>query len=96
MHLHKNARLTPITREELVRSVVQDFVPLSAAAAEFNVSPKTAAKSVRFAFRRKVVRVNALALDASCGFTGYAANSRRFVQWNMRRKQVFVFASLGG
>ena len=47
MHLHKNARLTPITREELVRSVVQDFAPLSAAAAEFNVSPKTAVKWVR-------------------------------------------------
>ena len=38
MHLHKNVRLTAITREELVRSVVQDFLPLSAAAAEFNVS----------------------------------------------------------
>lgn len=46
MLLHKNARLTPITRKELVRSVVQDFVPLSAAAADFNVSPKTAAKWV--------------------------------------------------
>ena len=47
MHLHKNARLTPILREELVRSVVRDFVPLSVAAAEFNVTSKTAAKWLR-------------------------------------------------
>jgi hypothetical protein len=43
MHVHKNARLTPIMRGELVRSVVQDLVPLIAAAAEFNVTSNTAA-----------------------------------------------------
>lgn len=44
MHLHKNARLTLVTREELVQSVVRDFIPVSVAAAEFNVTSKTASK----------------------------------------------------
>jgi transposase len=47
MRIHKNARLTPILREELVYRVANDLIPLSTAAAEFNVSSKTAAKWVR-------------------------------------------------
>jgi transposase len=46
MHIHKNARLTPILREELVLRILRDLIPLSAAAAEFNVSSKTATKWV--------------------------------------------------
>ena len=47
MHIQKNARLTPILRGELARRVIHDLLPLSTAAAEFNVSSKTAAKWVR-------------------------------------------------
>jgi transposase-like protein len=47
MRIHKNARLTPILREELVHRVANDIIPLSTAAAEFSVSSKTAAKWVR-------------------------------------------------
>lgn len=46
MHIHKNARLTPVLREELALRVLHDLIPLSTAAAEFNVSSKTAAKWV--------------------------------------------------
>ena len=46
MRIHRNARLTPILREELARRVIHEFLPLSSAAAEFNVSSKTAAKWV--------------------------------------------------
>src|SRR5271170_3839433 len=47
MRIHKNARLTLIRRQELVCRVAKDRIPLSTAAAEFNVSSKTAAKWVR-------------------------------------------------
>jgi inositol oxygenase len=40
-------RLTPILREELALRVIRDLIPVSTAAAEFNVSSKTAAKWVR-------------------------------------------------
>ncbi len=46
MRIHRNARLTPILREELARRVIHEFLPLSSAAAEFNVSSETAAKWV--------------------------------------------------
>lgn len=44
MHLHKNARLTPLQRQELVQRSLLDRIPVSRIAAEFNVSLKTAAK----------------------------------------------------
>jgi transposase len=47
MRIHKNARLTLILREELVYRVANDRIPLSTAAAEYNVSSRTAAKWVR-------------------------------------------------
>ncbi len=47
MNIHKNARLTPILREELARRVIYGLIPMSTAAAEFNVSATTAAKWVR-------------------------------------------------
>ena len=47
MDIHKNARLTPILREELAQTVLQQAVTLKAAAAAFNVSARTAAKWVR-------------------------------------------------
>jgi transposase InsO family protein len=47
MDIHKNARLTLVSREELARKVVEDHVTLNSAAAEFKVSAKTAAKWVR-------------------------------------------------
>jgi len=47
MRIHKNARLTPILREELALRVTHDLQPLGLAATEFNVSSKTAAKWVR-------------------------------------------------
>jgi transposase InsO family protein len=46
MDIHKNARLTPVLRYELVQRVVSGY-SLTAAAAAFNVSPKTAAKWTR-------------------------------------------------
>jgi transposase InsO family protein len=46
MDLHKNARLTPIGREALAKRVLEQQVTLNSAAAEFKVSPRTAAKWV--------------------------------------------------
>ena len=47
MDIHKNARLTPILREELANKVLSRAVTLSSAAAEFKVTAKTAAKWAR-------------------------------------------------
>jgi transposase InsO family protein len=47
MDIHKNARLTPILREELGKKVLSEGLTLNSAAAEFKVSPKTAAKWAR-------------------------------------------------
>jgi len=47
MDIHKNARLTFIRREQLVRFVLLQGATLKAAAAAFNVSPRTACKWVR-------------------------------------------------
>lgn len=44
MDIHKNARLTPFSREVLAQRVLGEQLTLKAAAAAFNVSPKTAAK----------------------------------------------------
>jgi transposase InsO family protein len=46
MDIHKNARLTPILREEMAKRVLSRAVTLNSAAAEFKVSAKTAAKWV--------------------------------------------------
>jgi transposase-like protein len=46
MDTHKNARLTPKGREEMVRSVVDDRLSQAAAARRFNTTPKTLAKWV--------------------------------------------------
>ncbi len=46
MDIHKNARLTPFSREALAQRVLGKQLSLKAAAAAFNVSPKTAAKWV--------------------------------------------------
>jgi len=47
MDIHKNARLTPFSREALAQRVLGKQQTLKAAAAAFNVCPKTAAKWVR-------------------------------------------------
>jgi transposase InsO family protein len=47
MDIHKNARLTPLGREALARKVVSQGATLNAAAAEFKVSTRTAAKWVQ-------------------------------------------------
>ena len=47
MDIHKNARLTLWSRELLAKRVLLGQLTLNSAAAEFNVSPKTAAKWVR-------------------------------------------------
>jgi transposase InsO family protein len=47
MDIHKNARLTPRSREALVRCVVEQGVCFRQAAFLFQVTPKTAAKWVR-------------------------------------------------
>src|SRR5215470_9334019 len=47
MDIHKNARLTPILREELAERVLWRGLALNSAAAEFKVSAKTAAKWAR-------------------------------------------------
>jgi transposase InsO family protein len=46
MDTHKNARLTPKGREEMVRAVVDDGLSPAAAARRFNTTPKTVAKWV--------------------------------------------------
>ncbi|MGH9352061.1 MAG: IS481 family transposase [Terriglobia bacterium] len=47
MDIHKNARLTLLSRGDMVRMVLSTGCTLKSAAAEFKVSPKTAAKWVR-------------------------------------------------
>jgi transposase InsO family protein len=47
MDTHKNARLTPKGREEMVRSVVDDGLTCAAAGRRFNTTPKTVSKWVR-------------------------------------------------
>ncbi len=47
MDLHQNARLTFRSREALAKTVIVEKVTLNAAAAAFNVSPKTARKWLR-------------------------------------------------
>jgi len=47
MDTHKNARLTPKGREEMVRSVVDGGLGHAAAARKFNTTPKTVAKWVK-------------------------------------------------
>ena len=46
MDTHKNARLTPKGREEMVRAVVDDGLSKAAAARQFNTTPKTVGKWV--------------------------------------------------
>ena len=47
MDTHKNARLTPKGREEMVRDVVDDGLSQAAAARKYNTTPKTVAKWVK-------------------------------------------------
>jgi transposase InsO family protein len=47
MDTHKNARLTPKGREEMVRAVVDGGLSCAAAARKFNTTPKTVAKWVK-------------------------------------------------
>jgi transposase-like protein len=44
MDTHKNARLTPKGRDDMVRAVVHGGLTKAAAARRFNTTPKTAAK----------------------------------------------------
>ena len=44
MDTHKNARLTPKGREEMVRAVVDGGMTKAAAARKFNTTPKTVGK----------------------------------------------------
>src|SRR5262245_5687024 len=46
MDTHKNARLTPKGREEMVRAVVDRGMSRAAAARQFNTTPKTVGKWV--------------------------------------------------
>ena len=46
MDTHKNARLTPKGREEMVRAVVEGGLSKAAAARRYNTTPKTVAKWV--------------------------------------------------
>ena len=47
MQIHKNARLTPVLREELARKVLYGGTTLSGVARAYNVSVRTAAKWIR-------------------------------------------------
>src|SRR5262245_48547949 len=47
MDTHKNARLTPKGREEMVRTVVDAGLSYAAAARKFNTTPKTVSKWVK-------------------------------------------------
>jgi transposase InsO family protein len=55
MDSHKNARLTPKGREEMVRAIVDKGLTQAAAARCFNTSPKTVAKWIR-RFRKEGVK----------------------------------------
>ena len=44
MHTHPNARLTPVSRERLVRRHIQDAEPLADLAAQAGISQRTAYK----------------------------------------------------
>jgi transposase-like protein len=44
MDTHKNARLTPKGREEMVRAIVDRGMSNAAAARQFNTTPKTVAE----------------------------------------------------
>jgi transposase-like protein len=46
MDTHKNARLTPKGREEMVRAVLDGGLSKAAAARKFNTTPKTVGKWV--------------------------------------------------
>src|SRR5258708_4316234 len=54
MNIHKNARLTLIGREQMVRLVLENGLPQAAAARRFNTTPKTVGKWVE-RFRREGV-----------------------------------------
>src|SRR3954447_24689912 len=54
MDTHKNARLTPKGREEMVRAVVDGGLNKAAAARKFNTTPKTVGKWVE-RFRKEGV-----------------------------------------
>jgi hypothetical protein len=47
MDTHKNARLTPKGREEMVRAVVDRDMTKAAAARQFNTTPKTVGEWVK-------------------------------------------------
>jgi transposase-like protein len=47
MDIHKNARLTPKGREEMVRAMAERGMPAAAVARKFNTTPKTVRKWVR-------------------------------------------------
>jgi hypothetical protein len=58
MDIHKNARLTPKGRDEMVRAVVDRGLSKAAAAHKYNTTPKTVAKWVgRFAPRKTGARL---------------------------------------
>jgi integrase len=59
MDTHKNARLTPKGREEMVRAVVDGGLSKAAAARKYNTTPKTVAKWVN-RFRAESVMVCAI------------------------------------
>ena len=46
MDTHKNARLTPKGREDMVRDVVRGGLTKAAAARQFNTTPKRFARSI--------------------------------------------------
>ena len=60
MDTHKNARLTPKGREEMVRAVVDNGLSKAAAARRFNTTSKTVGKWVERFQRRKVSMVCAI------------------------------------
>lgn len=53
MDTHKNARLTPKGREEMVRAVVDRGPRQASAARQFNTSPKTVSKWVERCLARR-------------------------------------------
>jgi transposase-like protein len=77
MDSHKNARLTPKGREDMVRAVVDEGVSQAAAARCFNTLAKTVAKWVQ-RFRKKARRDGAIA--------------RRFEVFKQKeRDQIWIF-----
>src|SRR5215813_1241941 len=77
MDTHKNARLTPKGREEMMRAVVNGVQSYAAAARKFNTTPKTVAKWVKCFRAEGVDGLCNHSQDLFIGQPNFASHMRR-------------------